>query len=313
MRRLGFRTSSEARDERGAVAVITAISMVTLLGMAAIVIDVGAIYFERTQLQTGADAAAIAIAQNCAKGDCGDISATATSLAGGNANDGASAADASVDTSQNLVSVNTGTLTSGGQHALANVFAPILGFPTSSVRASASATWGSPAAATVFPFTTPECIYDKIAPNTTVWLKASSSCTDANGNVVPGGFGWLDETSPCAADVDITSEIGSEPGKSGPPCSMDKIVNTTILIPVYAYASGQGQNAVYTIYGFAAFHLTDWSWPGSFTTHPSADCDKCTGVQGYFTQLVSIDDIKNWSIHRLGGPTLNASFVSLSQ
>lgn len=312
MRRLGSLLRRRLQQEHGAVAIIMALSMVMLLGFTALVIDVGAIYFERTQLQSGADAAALAIAQDCAKGNCGDIGATAVLLAGKNAHDNLSAATATVDATQNLVTVETGTLTSTGQHALANAFAPILGIPTSTVSAQSKATWGSPAAATVFPFTTPRCLYDQTPPGQVLWIKTSMSCTDSHGNVVPGGFGWLDETSPCAAVVDVTAQVGSQPGKSGPPCTMSSIVNTTILLPVYSVASGQGQNATYAISGFAAFHLMDWSWPGASGKSPTADCG-CTGIKGYFTQLVSLDDAKNWSVTRLGGPALNVFFISLSQ
>ncbi|MDQ6755209.1 MAG: hypothetical protein M3017_17845, partial [Actinomycetota bacterium] len=63
----------------------------------------------------------------------------------------------------------------------------------------------------------------------------------------------------------------------------------------------------------AAFHLMDYSWPGRWTESPSADCSKCTGIKGYFTNLISLDDAKKWLVSRLGGPTLNATFVSLTQ
>ena len=294
------------------MAIITALSMVVLLGCAAMVIDAGSIYFERTQLQTGADAAALAIAQNCASGNCGDPTATATTLAGQNNHTNSASATATVDAASNTVTVDTGTLTASGQHVLTNSFGSILGVPTSTVTARAKATWGSPAAATVFPFTTPRCIYDQSPPGQVLWITTTSSCTDSSGNVVPGGFGWLDQSSPCAAVVDLTAEVGSQPGKSGPPCDMSAVVNTTILIPVYAVASGQGQTAVYAISGFAAFHLTDWSWPGSYTKSPSPACNNCTGIKGYFTQMVTLDSALHWSVTRMGGPALNAFFVSLS-
>jgi Flp pilus assembly protein TadG len=313
MRRIRTLLRRRLRQERGAVAIITALSMVVLLGCAAMVIDAGSIYFERTQLQTGADAAALAIAQNCAAGNCGDPNATATALAGQNNHTNSASGTATLDLAANTVTVNTGTLTAAGQHVLTNTFGAILGIPTSTVTARATASWGSPAAATVFPFTTPRCIYDQTPPGQVLWITTTSSCTDASGNVVPGGFGWLDQSSPCAAVVDLTAEVGSQPGKSGPPCNMSTIVNTTILIPVYAVASGQGTNATYSISGFAAFHVTDWSWPGSYTQSPSAACDKCTGIRGYFSQLVTLDSARHWSVTRLGGPALNASFVSLSQ
>jgi Flp pilus assembly protein TadG len=65
-----FKLRVERRaDDRGAIAVMTAIvGSVVLVGSAALALDVGQLYSERRQLQNGADAAAIAIAQSCARG-----------------------------------------------------------------------------------------------------------------------------------------------------------------------------------------------------------------------------------------------------
>ncbi len=51
------------RDDTGAVAVIVALSMIALIAFLALVIDVGSLYAERRKLQTAADAAALAGAQ----------------------------------------------------------------------------------------------------------------------------------------------------------------------------------------------------------------------------------------------------------
>ncbi len=61
---------SSSSDD-GAVTALVAVLLGfgVLVGMAAIVIDVGAIHAERRELQNGADAAAFAIAQDCATGD----------------------------------------------------------------------------------------------------------------------------------------------------------------------------------------------------------------------------------------------------
>ena len=102
--------------EDGAVAVITALLMVFLLGITAIVVDVGLIYAERFQLQNGADAAALAIAQDCAAASCSSPGETATRLAGKNANDGVSAATAVI--SGKSVTVRTSTATPDGGSGL---------------------------------------------------------------------------------------------------------------------------------------------------------------------------------------------------
>ena len=48
-------------DERGNVGIITAVVMTTLFGFRALVVDVGAAMVRHSSLQTGADAAALAV------------------------------------------------------------------------------------------------------------------------------------------------------------------------------------------------------------------------------------------------------------
>ncbi len=91
MRRLK-QLSRRLSDERGATAVIVAISLTALIGMAAFAIDVGALYGERRELQSGADAGALAVAEDCALGKpctTGTANTTAGTYASSNANDGA--------------------------------------------------------------------------------------------------------------------------------------------------------------------------------------------------------------------------------
>jgi Flp pilus assembly protein TadG len=77
------------RDDRGAIGVLIALLIGggVLLGMAAMVIDVGEIYQNRAELQNGADAGALAIARQCALGTCtsGTALTTADTFADANA------------------------------------------------------------------------------------------------------------------------------------------------------------------------------------------------------------------------------------
>jgi Flp pilus assembly protein TadG len=76
------------RDDRGAVGVMIALLIGggVLLGMAALVIDVGEIYQNRAELQNGADAGALAIARQCALGTCTSGSALTTAATFADAN-----------------------------------------------------------------------------------------------------------------------------------------------------------------------------------------------------------------------------------
>ena len=80
------------RSDRGAVAAIVATVLASgmVVALGALVIDTGQAYFERAQLQNGADAAALAVARACAHGPsyC-DTTTTSTSVAGAAANQNA--------------------------------------------------------------------------------------------------------------------------------------------------------------------------------------------------------------------------------
>src|SRR5690606_17689537 len=112
--------------------VMVALLLIPLLGVAAIAVDVSAVHAERTQLRNGTDAAALAVATDCAWNRCGDPVATATSLVTRNSGQvGAtlSTPTVAVDAAARKVSV---TATARQKHW----FAPVLGRSASTVGAS---------------------------------------------------------------------------------------------------------------------------------------------------------------------------------
>lgn len=132
-------------DDRGAVAVLVAVLLSggVLLGMGALVIDVGLLAGEQEQLQTGADAASWAVAQNCVAdpAQCTPAAqgATARTAATDNAQDAAADATVCVDTpctppcrgpvtaSAKYVEVRTGTRNADGSTLLPPVLARAAG------------------------------------------------------------------------------------------------------------------------------------------------------------------------------------------
>ena len=92
------------KDERGAVAIIIALLMVVLIGFAALAVDISAMWAEKRQLQNGADAAALAIAQDCAKNACGSPTALRRAMSELNRNGGTPTASI-VTMSRNSVTV----------------------------------------------------------------------------------------------------------------------------------------------------------------------------------------------------------------
>jgi Flp pilus assembly protein TadG len=72
------------RDESGAVLLTSVISLVVLLGLAALVVDVGGSYAQRRKMQSSADAAAIGAAQDLASADLAGAAAQAAAIGSDN-------------------------------------------------------------------------------------------------------------------------------------------------------------------------------------------------------------------------------------
>jgi Flp pilus assembly protein TadG len=175
------------RDERGAIGVLVAILMGAgvLVGMAGLTIDVGQLYQNRAELQNGADAASLAVASSCARGNC--TPAIATQYAIGNASkltgnkaavdvvcgSGSASLAACGSTGlmticppaptagTNYVDVHTSTLTANGSTLLPPVFARTLlgnsSYPGTHVVACAQAQWGAPISANTIAYTISAC------------------------------------------------------------------------------------------------------------------------------------------------------------
>jgi len=190
MRRL-VRLRAMARDDRGAVVVLVSILLAAgvLTGMLAVVVDLGRLYAERRVVQNSADAAALAVAQHCAKSSadpaCANQSnarAVAVNLANGNAPDGFTDVTEVCGTSplatcsgtqetwsnclpptaaQKFARVRTRTMQSSGDFFFPAIFAGATspeGKPNLSAGACAQAAWGSATSAmVVLPFVLPAC------------------------------------------------------------------------------------------------------------------------------------------------------------
>jgi len=178
------------RDDRGVVGVLIGLLIGTvLLGLGTLVIDVGQLYQERAELQSGDDAAALAVAKSCATGSTCTASLAAqyanenaSALTGGKAGvtlvcgslGGLGACPASTGAmtdcppapsgSQGYVDVHTATQTSGGGTVVAPVLARALlgneNYTGTQVLSCAQASWGGPASGNTFAFALSGCSWD---------------------------------------------------------------------------------------------------------------------------------------------------------
>ncbi|HEY7429746.1 MAG TPA: Tad domain-containing protein [Streptosporangiaceae bacterium] len=180
------------RGERGAIGVLVAVLIGggVLVGMGALVIDVGQLYQERAELQDGADAAALGVAKTCAIGVCLPLTASlyadpnASRLTGGTEGvsqvcgrgslllsgcPGSSGAltdcPAPPPFGTSYLDVHTTTQLAGGSTVLPPAFARTLlgnrGFRGARVNACAQAEWGAPTVAVVAGITISACEWDQ--------------------------------------------------------------------------------------------------------------------------------------------------------
>jgi Flp pilus assembly protein TadG len=163
------------RDETGAFAIIFALSLIALIGMMVLVVDVGGLLYQRRQMVSASDAAALAAAQSCALGVsvAGDPESTADSIASNNL-------PSSVGVSGGITQAeSTGCLTSNeghvtvqyqSQHAL--WFGGIFGSGPVNITTKATAEWGPAGSGWPVPFIV------------TLDSAGNVFCKDGNGNPV---------------------------------------------------------------------------------------------------------------------------------
>lgn len=199
--------------------VFIAICLVFLIGFAGLAVDVGALYAERTELQKGAEAAVLAIAEDCAHGtkpcDVPTATATAEEYIAANATDLAGALDSlDLDLTAQEVTVIDATERSDGGSIFLPFFAQVIGWEGMTVKAQAKARWGTLASHNTIPITVSMCDigYDpeteeyQEGETTILFLDPEDdSCPghpgfDANedgSTSMPAGFGTLLEESEC--------------------------------------------------------------------------------------------------------------------
>lgn len=220
------------RHERGATTVFITVSLVGLLAMTAFSFDFGRVYIERRQLQTGAEAAALAVARDCAKGACiaaYDVMVEADIYADANSPDGMSwIQEADLDMAAQRVRVVTGNEDANGNRNFDMVFGRVVGVDEFTVGAEATAVWGPPGKIKALPLIYSECEWESFGnpgfvdenPVTNFLHRSSAVETglitnaaypyrnkfvtirfhgqggnchySPSGQDLPGGFGWLD-------------------------------------------------------------------------------------------------------------------------
>lgn len=301
-------------SDRGAVMIWFAVSVVVSLGMGALVVDVGALWTERRQLQNGADAAALAVAIECAAGPCPASQQIAKDYANANVNDGSASIDRicgnafphlpvcdvvppEVPTSANIrfVEVLTGTSNTpgGSQGEMKYLLAPVMDASNSGkhVTARSVAIWGPASSAKVIAMTLGKCSFD---PS---WINSEGVADFGNANIAvqihdgtmckagyPQGFDFTEDNGDCSASVnrgDGTTWINKENEGMNPLCRgiLSNAIATgePILIPIASNRTPPGRSPRYEIDGFALVTVCGVRLPGLLTNRCGFPCPTTGG------------------------------------
>jgi hypothetical protein len=282
-------------NERGQAVVLTVVSLAVMLGMCALVLDVGAWFRTDRQLQATADAAALAGAQELPKNP-GAAQSVALSYADKN---GGNVAGGDVVVTKTFNPNDTISVTA--KKTDTGVFSQLLGIDTANISASAKARVDSPAKARY------------VAPMVVHCNHVLIKNCDGNGSPVfgvptvlnfdkmgaPGAFGMLnldkDGGTPGTSEqaewilrghdafLDYNMWYRSNPGakfsSSQVKDALDQRMqpdSPPLLFPVFLELKEQGQEADYYIIGWIGFKLTAAVAQGNNAI-----------LTGYFTEFIA--------------------------
>ena len=277
-----------ARNQTGQATVLTLVFLTVLLGMAALVLDVGSWYRADRDTQSTADSAALAGAQ-ALPDSTSDASSLASNYAGKNGGGLESVSFSSSYGPNDTIKVTVKKPAQG-------IFTRLFGVSSINV--------GSKATARTALISSAKYVAPIVVKNTHPMLLGTTGCPCFDsGNVTtiplakngaPGAFDLLNldgsrgGTSPgTLADwmlkgYDGYLDIGqyySDPGakfnSSQMQDALQQRIGTVLLFPVYDQIVGNGANAQYHVIGWVGFHLLDFDARGS-----------SGWIKGYFTEVI---------------------------
>jgi Putative Flp pilus-assembly TadE/G-like len=287
------------KNERGQAIVLMVLSLVVLIGMAALAIDVGSWYRTKRRLQGTADAAALAGAQQLPKSP-GAARTMAMDYADKNGGD-VSASDIQIAATFN----DNDTIRVKAKRTDAGVFSGVLGITSSDIDASAAARVDTPQSVRWVAPMVVSCDHDLIKNcNDNHRMPDLYTDTDLNFSKMgaPGAFGMLnlnkDQGTPGASDeagwilhgydgtFDVNKEYRSDPGAKFSSSDLQSALDDRIaggiplLFPVFekdkSLVDGGGQVTSYYVIGWIAFHIESYEIHGNDAV-----------LHGYFTDYIA--------------------------
>jgi Flp pilus assembly protein TadG len=284
-------TFARLKSERGQAFVLAAVAMVMLMGMAALVLDVGNWFRDKRRLQGTADAAALAGAQQLP-----DDSSAAQGQAMSYANkNGGDVAPADVVITSQYQPNDTISVT--GRRNDPGIFSKVIAIPSADITARAKARVGPPAQALHVAPMVVYCGHSLIQNCNNDHTPQFGVDTTMNYDPMgaPGAFGMLNldgENGTIGSSTEANwitkgydKYLGLGKYKSDPGAkfsslnlqsALDDRMHTVLLFPVFRTLDDQGQNAQYDIIGWIGFYLQSYDIHGNSAT-----------LHGYFTQYIA--------------------------
>jgi hypothetical protein len=280
------------RDERGQAIVLMVLSLVVIMGMAALVLDVGNWYHTKRRLQGTADAAALAGAQLLPNDTSG---AQSQALTYANKN-GGDVAGANITVTSTVLPNDT--ISVRARRTDAGIFSGILGIAGADIDARAKARVGPPTkaryVAPMVVFCGHPLIHNCNGDSEPDFGPGNLTNMDYDPMGAPGAYGMLNlggDSNPGASEEanwilhgfdkylptgDYRSDPGAKFSSSNIQDALQARTGTVLLFPVFRVLDGTGQNAVYEIIGWIGFHLN------SFEVHGNNAV-----LHGYFTEFIA--------------------------
>lgn len=198
-------------DQDGNVVVITALLATTLFGLLALTVDVGALLVRDSSLQTGADAAALAVAKRCANAVVYGTTTCDDSIVQGFFDENALEGDSEVDVDVALHTSyegKVGRVTVTGTASQRSYFSQVLNDREShDATATATALWGPLTAVDeVFPLAVCKGALPPVGQSVSLRVDpASPALATCDGAVAEPSFGWITPDDPdwCTSKVSL--------------------------------------------------------------------------------------------------------------
>jgi len=312
------------RDERGAAAILVALLAVSLIGAMAFVSDFGFAYVNQRRVQTGSDAAALAVARKIAAGapgtaNCATIAGSwqnaaqrsyAASILGKNAlpTAGLDTATAGFSVSCEQVGSNNQTLVVKvkGVQASPTFLGGLFGSSKIDVSAQAKAIV-APLGTVVGlrPFALCQAAANLVNAQPGTLITYGFDNSDAGCGFAPGNWGVLDfngGSNPTGEIADwILHGYGEPvsvvspvyvPGNPGAPnpgaldSEMDQMMTLgEIVLPVFDNISGSGNNSQFRITGFVSVKPCGWKFNNKSGNDPSCFVPPTSPVPDNYLQI----------------------------